>query len=259
VRRAALAAAALLVAGCQTLAPPAVPLAPGDPRPAALLAGLEGRSAELAALRGVARLAVDGPAGSLRSRQVLVAARPARLRVEVLGFLSQTEALLVSDGETYALFEARGRRFEEALVRPGILEEIAGIDLEPREAVEVLLGAPDLAGLAPEEPALAAHDGAVRISLADPAGRRRRGVEFDASGALRRVVAWDEDGTLAWVARYDGVEPVAGIAFAHGIDLEFPHKSVHARLELSRVDLNPELEAEVFRIELPPPAQEGGS
>jgi len=252
VRRALVAAAgaALLAAGCRTSLPPAVPLAPGDPRPAALLASLEERGADLQALRGVAKLSVDGPEGSLRSKQVLVAARPARLRVEVLGFLSQTVALLATDGETYDLFQVKERRFERAPVHPGLLWEVAGIALAPDEAVRVLLGAPDLEGLAPAG-AAALPEGGVGVLLSDAKGRRR-GVEFDSGGALRRVTAWRPGGLVAWDVRYDDVEERSGLAFAHQIALEFPASGVEAEIELDRVELNPTLGPKVFELEPPP-------
>lgn len=261
MRRARRAAAAALfaLAGCRTLEPPAIPLSPDDPRPGVLLAALDARADSLSALRGLARLAVDGPGGSLRSRQVVVAARPARLRVEVLGFLSQTQVLLVTDGERYELFDARERRVERERVRPGLLWEVAGIDLEPGEAVRVLLGTPELAGL---QLATAARvgDTRLRLLLADAEGRARRALEFDAQGDLRRIAAFDADGGLLWDARYEELESVGETRLAHVIALVFPRTNVEARLELSQVQLNPALDDASFRLELPPGAVglEGG-
>lgn len=247
----AAAVAALLAAGCRTSLPPAVPLAPEDPRPVALLASLGERGAELQALRGLAKLSVEGPEGSLRSKQVLVVARPARLRVEVLGFLSQTVALLATDGETYDLFQVKERRFERAPVHPGLLWEVAGIALAPDEAVRVLLGAPDLEDLAPAG-AVALPEGGVGVLLADAGGSRRRGVEFDSGGALRRLTAWRPGGLVAWDVRYDDVEERDGLAFAHQIALEFPATGVEAEIDLDRVELNPSLGSKVFELEPPP-------
>lgn len=259
MRRALIAAAvALLAAGCRTASPPAVPLPPDDPRPAALLAALEERGEALRALRGVAELAVDGPGGSLRSKQVLVAERPARLRVEVLGFLSQTVALLATDGETYDLFQVKERRFEHAPVRPGLLWEVAGIDLAPDEAVRVLLGVPDLEALEAAG-AVALPEGWVGVLLADARGRRRRGVEFDAAGSLRRITSWSEAGVLAWDARYDALEAVGGTPFAREIAIDFPATGVEARIELSRVDLNPALAPGVFEIQPPAGVSSSGA
>jgi hypothetical protein len=252
VRARALAAAAvaLVAVSCRTTQLPIVPLAVDDPRPEQLLAGLASRSARLDALRGMARLAVDGPEGSLRSKQVLVAARPARLRVEILGFLSQTQALLVTDGTSFAFFDAREHRFEEAPLRPGLLWEVAGIDLEPGEAVRVLLGAPQLEALRTSGAALL-PDGGLQLIQADPSGRARQALEFDAEGRLRRLAAWDADGVAAFDVRYDDLEPVGETPFAHRIDIAFPATGVKARIDLSQVALNPELAPGVFELQLP--------
>jgi hypothetical protein len=205
-------------------------------------------------MRGLARLSVDGPGGSLRSRQVLLAVRPARLRVEILGFLSQTQAVLVTDGESYSFFDARDRSFERAALRPGLLERIAGVDLEPEQAVRVLLGAPDLAGLRPVGASLL-PDGAVRIVLADDQGRAGREVETDADGQLQRFAAWGPQG--GFDARYGDRQVVGETSFAHRIDIDFPETDVRARIELSRVDLNPALAADAFELDTPGAA--GGS
>jgi hypothetical protein len=244
-------AVAGLLAACRTLEPPAVPLPLDDPRPGVLLSALDERAASVAALRGLARLAVDGPGGSLRSRQVVVAARPASLRVEVLGFLSQTQVLLVTDGETYELFDARARRFESEPVRPGLLWEVAGVDLEPEEAVRVLLGAPALDGLRLATAASVA-DARVRLLMADPEGRPRHALEFDPEGELRRLAAFGAEGEVLWDARYDDVRGVGASRLAHAIELTFPRTRVEARIELSQVELNPPLAPAVFRLDRPP-------
>jgi hypothetical protein len=253
-RLAAAAAAGVLVLACRTALPPAVPLAPDDPRPAARLAGLAARSAALEGLRGLARLSVDGPGGSLRSRQVVVAERPDRLRVEVLGFLSQTLAVLVTDGREYSLFDVRDHTFERAALRPGLLEQIAGVDLAPDEAIRVLLGVPDLAGLVPVGAALL-PDGGVRIVLADPGGSPRRAVETDADGELQRYASWGPGGR--YDARYGDRQPVGDTPFAHRIEIDFPESEVRAQIELSRVDLNPVLGPATFELDTPATAGSG--
>jgi hypothetical protein len=110
VRRAPLLVALLFAtAGCRTVAP-RLPLAADDPRPAALIRGWQELTAERRALRGSARLAVDGEAVHVRARQILVVERPSRLRVEIQGLLSQTLAVLVTDGPRYQLFRAQDHR-----------------------------------------------------------------------------------------------------------------------------------------------------
>ena len=133
---------ALLWVGCQ--APPLRRLPEGDPRTQALLARFTSRVADRKALRSSARLSVDsereGPGGAplrVRSKQRVVLARPARLRVEVLGLLGTTLAVLTVDDEEYAWFESESRHFESGPVHDALLWDVVRLDLTPAEAVEV--------------------------------------------------------------------------------------------------------------------------
>lgn len=252
----AVAALAWIALACRSALPPAVPLADDDPRPAALLAGLEARSASVEALRGLARLSVDGPGGSLRSKQVVVAARPARLRVEVLGFLSQTVAVLVTDGVEYTLVDTRDHSWEHDRVRPGLLYDVAGIDLDPAQAVRVLLGVPRLDGLELAR-ASGRADGSVQLVLTDARGRPRRALEFDADGLLRRLAEWDAAGVPRFDARYADVESLEPADLARRIEIHFPATGVRATLDLSSLTLNPALSPDTFRLD--PLAEPGRS
>ncbi len=252
MRRAAAAALVLLALGCRTALPPALPLPEEDPRPAALLADLFARSETLRGLRGLAQLAVDGPEGSLRSKQLLIAERPARLRIQILGFLNQTAALLVTDGEAYDLFVARDRARERGPVTPDLLYRVAGIALSPVEAVEVILGVPDpgrglaLAGAA------SLPEGGIRVLLADERQRTRRSLEFDPEGQLRSLAAYAGTGAAEWEVRYADRAPIGEVSFAHSIEMVFPGQGIRAELELSAVSLNPALGPETFVLRLPP-------
>jgi hypothetical protein len=110
VRRAALLVGwLLLAAACRAVPVQLPPLAADDERPGRLLAALDESASQRRALRGRARLAVDGDDGvRIRGSQVLVLERPDRLRVEILGFLGQTEAVLTT-GTWRASTSSRGR------------------------------------------------------------------------------------------------------------------------------------------------------
>lgn len=261
-RVAALAlAGCALVAGCSTVAPPrALPADAPDMR--ALVESLDAARVARHALRGTLRLALDGPQGSFRARQVMVAERPAQLRVEVQGLLAQTVAVLVTDGVRFELFRAKERTIEYGPVYPGLLRDVARIDLEPAEAVQMTLGAPTIPdGL---HIASASQQGdETRLELADADGRPRARLAFGPARELLRAERLDDAGGPLWSAAYDDFRDVGGVRFAHTVKIVFPPTQTEASLQFQRVELNPALPADVFVFRAPhgvgaPPLPGGG-
>lgn len=238
----------LLATGCRTPGVTFAPLEPDDPRPAELLDRLFTRADAARSLRGYARLAVDGPQGSLRSKQMLAAERPAQLRVEILGLMNQTVALLVTDGESYDYFESGSRRREYGPIPPDLLERVSGIPLSPDEVVEVLMGAPiappEWSPVSPGESA----EGDIGVAVAAPASNERQRFEFFPNGDLRRWLRGYVDGGVRWIVDYDEYEKVGRTRIAHSIELRIPSSGVEARIGLRDLELNPQLPVEVFRV-----------
>jgi hypothetical protein len=251
-RPAALLASVLLATACQTPAP-LLPLSPDDPRPKALLDKWAETARQRRALRGLARLAVDGRDGEvgIRSRQLLVAERPARLRVEVLDFLHRTLAVLVTDGERFELFRADDRSLETGEVHPGLLWEVAHLALPPEQAVGLLLGAPRLDPDLAVAGARRSGEGEFQIDLADAAGRVRQRVAFDAEARLRWLEVREMDGGVAWRARFDDYAAVGASPFAHTVSLDLVREQTHAEISLRSVELNPRLNSEIFQLRIP--------
>lgn len=250
MQRAALLGALLLVTACQT-APHLVPLSPDDPRPLEYLRGVAIGAEQRRALRGRARLAVDGDDGvRIRASQILVMERPAQLRVEVQGLFSQTAAVLASDGERYELFIPQEGRYESGPVDPELLYRVSGIAVAPEVVIDLVLGAsiPHEDLIVSE--AAATSDGQIQVSLTGPEGELRRRMAFDAEGRLRRLEV-REGGRVAWEARFAGYELVDGRPFAHEIVLDVPKAATRAEITLRDVELNPPLPDGVFRLNLP--------
>ena len=232
---------------CATVPRPR-PLPAEDPRPAALLGSLAHAAEGRRALRGVAQLALDGPAGSGRARQVLVLERPARLRVEVLGLLDQTLVVLTTDGERYRLLRVPERSLDSGSVYPDLLRDVAGLAVTPEQAVGLLLGVPQPpAGTRIEGAALLGQGGMrVEVGSGDTAGHQI--FEFDAASQLRRWAEIGPAGQEISEARFDDYRPLAGEAFAHEIALVDRVSGAEARISFASVELNPELPPGVFEL-----------
>jgi outer membrane biogenesis lipoprotein LolB len=247
VRAALFVVAAALVTACRTVAPVA-PLSADDPLPAALLAGWQAESDARRSLRGRAHLAVDAAAGRLRGRHIVVLERPARLRVEVLGLMSQTAAVIATDGVRYEVFRVGDRSYESGEVRADLLRREAGLALAPEEAVAVLLGAPAPGvGLAPANARRTSAD-RVEFDLVDASGRPRQRVAFDAEERLRSFAALGDDGAARWRVSFDGYAAVGESQLPHAIVLDVAEGATHAEIELRDLELNPTLSADIFRL-----------
>ena len=244
-----LVAGLLLSASCRT-APTAVPLPPDDPRPRVLVEGWNAAAQERVALRGGARLAVDGDAAGLRirSRQRMALERPGRMRVELLGFLDQTLGVLATDGRDFDFFRAEDRSFQSGPVHEGLLWEYAYLDLTVDEAVDLLLGAPILDPTLRTAGAFDLGGGAVRLDLADEAGVVRERVEFDAAARLTGLEVRGADGRTRWRARFADYRPVGDTAVAHELVLDVAAGRTHAEISLRDVELNPDLPEGIFRL-----------
>jgi hypothetical protein len=252
VRAAPLVVALLLLSACQTVLP-AIPLAPEDPRPASRLAQWKRVARDRNSLRGRAHLAVDGDDAGvrIRSNEIVVIERPARMRVEVQGFLNQTAAVITTDGERFEIFRSADRSYETGTVHPGLLWQEAHLALTPEEAVGVLLGAPALAaGLVPAA-AVDAGEGLIRMDLVDAEHLVRRRVAFDAASRLREYEVVGDGGALLWRAQFGDYAPVDGVPFAHAIVLDVAAGITHVEISLRDVELNPDLPPDIFRLRAP--------
>jgi outer membrane lipoprotein-sorting protein len=250
VRAALLVVALVFTFACRTV-PSALPLPADDPRPAALLARWEAEIAARAGLRGRAHVAVASEAGRYSSRQVVVLERPARLRVEVLGLMKQTAAVITTDGDRFEVFRVGDRSYETGSVRPDLLWREARLALLPTEAIAVLLGVPVPGADLTLANAMRTHEDWIEVDLVDREGHCRQRASFDASERLRSFEVLGDDGSSRWRARFDGYALVGASQLPHAIVLDVAEGGTHAEIELKDLELTPVLSTELFRLRAP--------
>ena len=235
----------ILVVGCQSPVQPLAPLDPTDTRPDALMTGLANSSAARASLTGALRLSLDAPDLRFRRPQRLALRRPADLRVEILGLFGQIAAVLVTNGVTYQSFSASGG-FESGDVTPDLLWRVARVDLEPGEAVDVLLGVPLPSAGSALGGAYSDGRGSIRLDFRDAKGRLRERFDFDPDGHLADFARFNAKEQLEWEASFDDYRDVSGSDFAFEINLSFPDVDATASLQFDHASLGPELADELF-------------
>ncbi|MFK7898365.1 MAG: hypothetical protein AB8G23_21205 [Myxococcota bacterium] len=235
----------LLLTGCMTPDGPPLSglgmtdaaLAIDDARAGQVIANFRAMQASRNGLRGSARVALSGPDFKLNRPQRIVLKRPANLRFEVVGLFDQLAAILATDGEEFGFYEAGQPEIARGRVTPGLLWDLAKIDLEPEELVGLLLGAPKPSPGAARaavwlEPAVAEEE-ADRIAIAFawpsevgpdcaaaeasalcsvPAEAMAMGAEvfvFDASSQLVEMRAVEAGGAIRFRAEFADYKPLA--------------------------------------------------
>jgi len=237
---------------CQTLVPrdAGSPIDPDDAEVRGLLRDLRETSAQRSTLRGRATLSLDSPQLRFSRPQRLVLSKPASLRIEVLGLFDQVAAVVATDGETFGFVDMLSRTRDSGPVDDEVLWRTARVDLTPAEAVSLLLGAPALDPAADTRSAVRFADGGVGALIEGP--EAAHWLEWDAGGALRRVERRELDGGVRWNARYADRREVSGVSFAHAVELEFARVDALARLQYESVELQPELSASLFVLQVAP-------
>jgi hypothetical protein len=222
----------------------AIALATDDQRVVSLVGGLVATAEDRHSLVGAADVSLTSPDLRFSRPQRVALMRPSSLRIEVLGLFNQVAAILTTDGSRYQLYDATRPEIEEGRARPGLLWQVARVDLEPDEAIDLLLGAP-LDARSRVEAAHAGKDGRIRIAFRSPVDGGLRIFEFDAESRLSRVRQWAADGLL-WEAVYDDYRPVGDRSFAHEIEIRFPDQEARASFRFTAAELNPDLPPSAF-------------
>jgi hypothetical protein len=277
---------AATLAGCRSVPPPdagfglaGTRLAIDDVRADRVLRDYLALAGARSALRGAARVVLEGPDFKLNRPQRIVVERPARLRFEVIGLFDQLAALLATDGRSFGFYDASSATIARGRVTPGLLWDLARVDLGVHEAVALLLAAPVpsdgvaraavwldaeggialVFGWPEQEPDPSCRDAArsalldaacflPRASLADGGEVYR----FDAKGRLAEVRDVEPGGALRFRASFEDYGPIEGetgaFDFPHRVTVRSPRTRALARFDWKRVALAPALSDRLFRI-----------
>ncbi len=155
-RTAVLAGAALLA--CARVPPPELRADPGD-----LLARLEAAQAMVRSVSGTGRVGISAPGQSGSADAWLAAERPDHLRIEVTDFFGNVALVLASDGERFALYDARAGVYYRGRPSAEAVASLLPVPLPPAELVAILCGAAPIRPGAPES--VRPRDGQVVLTL----------------------------------------------------------------------------------------------
>jgi outer membrane lipoprotein-sorting protein len=251
MRRLVLGALAVLcAAGCgprQATPPgPAVPLAP-LPRREDLLRSLSERRAAVQSLRTLARTTVTTDGDSYRARELIIAARPDRLRFEVLSPFGSEFVVATSDG-LLAAYERGEATFYRGTASAENLARYARVALPVETAVDLLLGTPPVGagglGVVSREEGL--------VKLWQEGGRTVHVTWFGDALDPVRYEQRDREGRVLLRASFGDYAPVQGVSLPTRIELDLPWSGQRIDIDLRDPELNPPLSDTVFALATPP-------
>lgn len=231
------------------------------------------------ALRGSARVLLEGPDFKLNRPQRILVERPARIRFEVIGLFDQLVAVLATDGRRFDFYDVSDGSISRGRVTPTLLWDLAKIDLDVHEVVGLLLGAPiPSPGLAragvwlepdgglvlafawprdepdsicSEDPTSSLLDAGCFVS-SDELGEGGEMFLFDVDGRLAEVRGLDPGGVIRFRATFEDYESRDGDAeevdFPNRVTIRSPGAESLARFVWKRVMLAEELPRRLFMI-----------
>ncbi len=211
----------------------------------ALLQRLQGNASAVHSLRGTTRIRSENSQGSNSARQVLLLAKPARLRAEVLSPFGQPLLLLTADAGRMSVLLPREQRFLQGDVTAQRIARFVGLPLSAEQMVRLALY--DVPLIPHDETVLNRAETGYRLLLRG--AEERQQLDFDAFGRLLTATYFHRDLALLTVA-YGRFDSELG-DFPRQVTVTMPGQGASFELVYGDVEMNPELTAERFVLQPP--------
>lgn len=242
--KAAVACAAMALAGCPPRAPPPdLSLDPGQ-----LLAQVRAAQDRTRSVRGEVRVRVEAPGGSGTVPAFVGAKKPDRVYVQTLDFFGNAASTLATAGGELSLYDARERVVYRGAATPENLARLVPVPLSPSDLATLLCGsAPLLEG----EP-VRAEPGRGWVELEIAAGPRRQVLRIGPGAAvLSSSLAVASGGQGAYDVAFRALDAFAGRRFPAEITLTARDPAVSMRVTFTDVEPGAALEDALFTPRVP--------
>lgn len=235
----------LLLTGC----PKHIDFGPkGEVQDASLLLELvQAAEEQVIAVKGESKIKVESPQGSGVVTLFIALQRPGLLHLESLDFFGKPQAVLVSDGKRFGLYQSAEGKYYQGPASPQNLSRFLPIVLPPAELVSLMLG---------QAPRIPAESMTVTVN------QERRAYELKLiSGEVTqtlfvhpktfRVLESQVRGVNAYDLRFDDFEEVGAAVYPRKVQLTAEAAKTKLELLYKDVELNPAPDLTLFDL-LPP-------
>ncbi len=224
-----------------------------DPR--MLLAEVRSQQEKVKRVRGSARVSIRSPRASGSANEWIAAAKPDRLHLETLDFFGNVAAVLVADGRSFALYDARAATFYRGEPTPENISRLLPVVLPADELVTILCGsAPILRG---EPLSVEVKDGLLVLTIAAADRSQQLGIGEQAAierSLIRRVVraaGGVEEPAPIYDLELSHFRSLGAARFPVDARLDAPLDEARIELSWSDVELNGPLDEALFHLEPP--------
>jgi hypothetical protein len=213
----------------------------------ALLKLIGAAEAQVYAVKGEAKLKVNSAQAKGAVTVFVAVARPSLLHVESLDFFGRPQAVLVSDGQRFALSDTSSGKFYEGPASARNISQLLPIALPPREMVALMLGQ------APRIPAQSAH-----LEVDESGGAYV--LELDAGPVvqtlwveprLHRVLKSQVRGVNAYDVSFADIQEESGVTFPRSLTLEARVNDSTVELRYTDYTLNESPDLTMYQLEPP--------
>ena len=195
----------------------------------------------------MARLEYSAPDETRRAKQIILAARPDRLRFEVLSPFGAVFVLAASHGRLAAYARDEGTIYRGAASAEN-LERYTSVDLPVSAAVDLLLGTPPMS--AEGQPVVSRDEDAIKFWEGLPRGGARV-TWFTGELDPARYEEQNADGQVVLRALFERFADVGGVRLPTQLSIETPMLQRRVAIELRDPEVNPTLADPLFALDTP--------
>lgn len=236
---------ALLSAGC----PRRLDFGPeGEARTAAeLLKRIAVAESQVVSVKGDAKLRVESPAQKGTVTLFVAVTHPAYVHLEALGFFNQPQAVLVSDGERFGMYDAQVQRYFRGPATAANMGRFLPVVLPPPELAALMLGRSPRIPADEAELGFDTESGAYLLTLKRGTVEQKLTVMPPSHRVVKSVVT----GMRAYNSQFEDIEDLGPATYPRRVVLEVPDSSIRVELNYKDITVNEAPDLTLFEMNAP--------
>lgn len=214
---------------------------------AELLKRIAVAESQVVSVKGDAKLRIETPRQKNSVTLFVAVTHPAYVHLEALGFFNQPQAVLVSDGERFGMYDAQQQKYFRGPATAANMGRFMPVVLPPPELAALMLGRSPRIASDDAELGWDAEAGAYILTL------RRGKVEQKllVQPPSYRVVKSEVTGISAYNSKFEDIEDIGSATYPRRVVLEVPGQSIRVELNYRDIEVNEAPDLTMFEMSAP--------